>query len=491
MATYGTGASDGVCLPQAAGRFYPAAREALSQAVHGLLAGHPSPADGAPVTALIVPHAGYAYSGRVAGRGYAGVDGAGVKRVVVLAPSHRVAFRGLGVGCFRAFRTPLGDLPVDTASGAALASGGHGCAGHAEAFVGEHAIEVQLPFLQTVCPTAMLVPLLCGEIQPAAVDVIAARLAAVVPHEGTLWVVSSDFTHFGADFGYVPFTRDALARVEQLDRGVIETIRRRDTAAFREYLRATGATVCGADAIAILLSLLPRLGPAGDTRLLDYAQSGRLAHDDTHSVGYAAIAFCRPAGERAATAWQPSAWQPSAAAGEALLRLAREALVAAVRGQPLPPPAPGALPADLTRPGAAFVSLHVDGVLRGCMGSLEAEQPLYLDVIDNALNAGFRDPRFPPLQAAELARLSLEVSVLSALRPLADPTHFEVGRHGLLLRRGQQRAVYLPQVATEQGWDRQTTLEHLCRKANLPPGAWRQGATLQVFEACVFRDGRV
>lgn len=485
MAVLGTGAPDGVCLPQAAGRFYPAARAALSQAVQELLAGHPQAADGAPVTALIVPHAGYTYSGRIAGRGYARVDGAGIERVVVLAPSHYGAFRGLGVGCFRAFRTPLGDLPVDTAIGAALAHGGHGCAGHAEAFVGEHAIEVQLPFLQTVCPAATLVPLLCGEIQPEEVDVIAARLAAVVPHEGTLWVVSSDFTHFGKDFGYVPFTRDALARVEQLDRGVIETIRRRDAAALREYLRATGATICGADAIAILLSLLPRLGPAGETRLLEYTQSGHLAHDDTHSVGYAAIAFCRPSVDRAATAWQPSA-----AAGETLLRLAREALVAAVLGQPLPPPAPGALPADLTRPGAAFVSLHVDGVLRGCMGSLEAEQPLYLDVIDNALNAGFRDPRFPPLQAAELARLGLEVSVLSALRPLAEPTHFEVGRHGLLLRRGQQRAVYLPQVATEQGWDRQTTFEHLCRKANLPAGAWRQGATFQVFEACVFRDGR-
>jgi AmmeMemoRadiSam system protein B/AmmeMemoRadiSam system protein A len=431
-----------------------------------------------------VPHAGYAYSGRIAGRAYACAEGTRVERVVLLAPSHHAVFQGLGVGLFRAFRTPLGDLPVDASVCGELARSGPGCAARTEAFRGEHAIEVQLPFLQTVCPAARLVPLLCGEILPDEAPALAARLAALVPQQGTLWVVSSDFTHYGEEFGYVPFSSDVLARVEQLDRGAIAAILRRDGLALREYLQATGATVCGADAIGILLSLLPRLSSAWDARLLEYTQSGRLEHADTHSVGYAAIAFLEPAASPASPAWQPSA-----VAGQTLLRLAREALVAALLGQTYEPPEQEALPADLSGAGAAFVSLYVDGLRRGCMGSIEARQALYRDVIDNALNAGFRDPRFLRLQSAELARLDLEISVLSALRPLADPALFEVGRHGLVLRRGRHEAVYLPQVATEQGWTRQATLEHLCRKAGLPPGAWRQGAELQIFETCVFRGG--
>jgi AmmeMemoRadiSam system protein B/AmmeMemoRadiSam system protein A len=456
----------------------------LSQAVRGYLeGGEQAPGRGA-VGALIVPHAGYAYSGRIAGRAYACVDGTCIERVVVLAPSHAGTFRGLGVGQFRAFRTPLGDLPVDAAVCRELAGGGSGWANCAAAFQGEHALEVQLPFLQTVCPAARLVPLLCGEIQAEEVAALAARLAAVVPHEGTLWVVSSDFTHYGEDFGYVPFTQDVLARVEQLDRGAIATILPGDAAALREYLRATGATVCGADAIAILLGVLPQLGSAWEPHLLEYAQSGRLTHDETHSVGYAALAFCR-----AVASGEGPAWQPSAAAGEVLLRLARETLEAELSGRTPPSPEPAALPAELTRVGAAFVSLHTAGVLRGCMGTLEPRQALYLDAMENARNAGFRDPRFQPLQTAELAQLELEISVLGPLRRIAEPAQFEVGRHGLLLRRGRSSAVYLPQVATEQGWDRQTTLEHLCRKAGLPPGAWRQGAEFHVFEACVFGGG--
>jgi MEMO1 family protein len=485
MAAQDNETSAGLCPPNAAGLFYPAAREHLSQAIRGFLAGGLRPAGGAPAAALIVPHAGYVYSGRIAGRAYACVDGMDIERVVVLAPSHGAAFPGLGVGLFRAFQTPLGDLPVDVPLCQELVRAGV-CTSQPEAFRGEHAVEVQLPFLQTVCPTARLVPLLCGDLRPDDTEALAAGLADVVPRAGTLWVVSSDFTHYGAAFGYVPFTQDALARVEQLDRGVIETILRRDRPALLEYLRSTGATVCGADAMAILLALLPRLGSAWDSCLLEYTQSGRLEHDDRHSVGYAAIAFSSPA----AASQARHSWQPGAAAGLTLVHLARAALAAEVLGQTCPPPPRETLPADLTRPGASFVSLHIAGKLRGCMGSIEARQPLYLDVIENALSAGFQDPRFQPIAAQEITHLDLEVSVLSALRRIADPTQFEVGRHGILLRRGPCQALYLPQVATEQGWNRQEALDHLCRKAGLPVGAWRQGAEFQVFEACVFRGGR-
>lgn len=473
-----------VCAPCAAGSFYPGSQERLAALVRQLVETNPERAAGSEVAGLVVPHAGYVYSGKTAGRAYACAAGRQVTRVVVLGPAHHGGFRGLAVGGFEAFRTPLGEMPVDLAVCRGLCTGEALLASRREAFRDEHAVEVQLPFLQTVCPGAVLVPLLCGDLGPQEVPALARALARGVPQEGTLWVVSSDFTHYGEAFGYVPFTRDVLARVEQLDRGVIEAILRQDPEGLQEVLRATGATVCGADAIGVLLAVLKESGETLTARLLEYTQSGRMEHDETHSVGYAAIVFCR-AGE----AGVEGGWRgPSPAAGQHLVRLAREALAAGVRGEEPVPPDPEGLPAELLAPGATFVSLHCAGMLRGCMGSLEARQPLYVDVLGNALNAGFRDPRFGPLGADELGATEVEVTVLSPLRPIADAAQFQVGRHGILLRRGAQGAVYLPQVAVEHGWDRETTLDRLCGKAGLPAGAWRHGARLQVFEAQVFKE---
>ncbi len=486
MVVEGEAAQGGVCPPCAAGLFYPAAAARLEAALRDCLANTPPrPAGLGPAAALIVPHAALAYSGHVAGQAYTCVAGRQVERVVVLAPAHRAAFRGLALGTFRAFRTPLGDMAVDAAVCEELLRGGRGLTARRDVFRGEHSIEVQLPFLQTVCPAARLVPILCGDLGEEDIVPLAKALQTGVPAAGTLWVVSSDFTHFGPDFGYMPFTRDVLNRIEQLDRGAIGAVLRRDARAWREYVRSTGATICGADAIGLLLRLVQALGPEWVPRLLDYTQSGRLAHDETHSVGYAAIAFFRPA-----TVADVGPWRPSAAAGETLLRLAREALAAEVHGQPYTPPDATAVPPDVSAPGASFVTLHCHGALRGCMGSLEPHQPLYLDVVDNALNAGFRDPRFEPVMPAEWSAVRIEVSVLSPLHGLTDPRQIELGRHGIQLRRGQRSAVYLPQVASEQGWDLEATLSHLSAKAGLAAGAWRQGAEFEVFETCVFAETR-
>jgi AmmeMemoRadiSam system protein A len=142
----------------------------------------------------------------------------------------------------------------------------------------------------------------------------------------------------------------------------------------------------------------------------------------------------------------------------------------------------------LKRDGAAFVSLHRDGNLRGCIGNLEAVEPLYRNVIHNARNAAFQDPRFMPLTAAELAGLNIEISVLTPPRPIHSVDEFQIGTHGIILTKGQRRAVFLPQVAPEQGWDRETTLTHLSLKAGMGPDDWRRGAKYYVFEAIVFSE---
>lgn len=140
-------------------------------------------------------------------------------------------------------------------------------------------------------------------------------------------------------------------------------------------------------------------------------------------------------------------------------------------------------------PRATFVTLHAQGMLRGCIGSLEPQAPLYLSVHENAIGAALRDPRFPPVSARDVPRLTVDVSILSPIEPIAGPEAFRLGEHGIILEKGWNRAVYLPEVAPEQGWTVEQTLCSLSEKAGLPPDAWREGTSFKVFSSVVLSVG--
>jgi AmmeMemoRadiSam system protein A len=174
-----------------------------------------------------------------------------------------------------------------------------------------------------------------------------------------------------------------------------------------------------------------------------------------------------------------------------LLRLARLSIEAVLNNAE--PPDPFAGPAHdpgspLLEPRGVFVSLHRGERLRGCIGTMLGRQPLLLEVPEQALHAAFDDPRFPPVLVSELPDLEIEITILTRSRPVSSPEQIEVGRHGVVIERGERRAVFLPQVAIEQGWDRPALLRHLCRKAGLPPDSWRDGGKLEVFEGTVLRE---
>lgn len=169
-----------------------------------------------------------------------------------------------------------------------------------------------------------------------------------------------------------------------------------------------------------------------------------------------------------------------------LLELARATITAKANGEALPAPPPSTPALAETR--GAFVTLHSNGRLRGCIGYIEGVRPLAEAIVDNALSAAFRDPRFEPVVADEVAGLEIEISALTPLRAVGSWRDIQVPRHGVALTRGPRKAVFLPQVAAEEGWDRDTMLAHLAMKAGLPPDAWREGAAFQVFEADVFSE---
>ncbi|MDY0108575.1 MAG: AmmeMemoRadiSam system protein B [Candidatus Krumholzibacteria bacterium] len=466
--------------PILAGSWYPAQPDVLRERVATCLAGaepHRLPA-GTPVIAL-APHAGYQYSGPTAGKIYGLLAGRRYDAVFILAPSHRARLQRPALSSVDAFATPLGEVPVAVAIVRDLAdTGAYEVNDRAHAF--EHAVEIQLPLLQCALPAGTpIVPILFPHLDlPRRRD--AARALDRWRDGRHLFLVSSDLTHYGADYGYVPFTEDIPNRLAQLDTGALQKFLAGDAAGLVAYAEATGITMCGLEAAAVAIAA--PLPAGAQSVLLDYTRSGDPAGDYDLSVSYAAAVICRPneaiAGDRLSPAERAY-----------LVRLARAAVEAAVRGEPPPDPAAVARAAGcelsprLRAERGAFVTLTLDGRLRGCIGYIEGIKPLVEAVIDNAASAAVNDPRFTPVRPADLAPLHVEVSVLSPLRAVPGPEAIEVGRHGILLSKGRRQAVFLPQVATEQGWDLTTTLDHLAVKAGLPANAWRQDCAFQVFTA--------
>jgi len=268
-----------VLEPAVAGSWYPDDPGELRALVDGLLARAPEPPPQRPA-ALIAPHAGLMYSGAVAAAAFVSLRAHPFTRVVLLGPSHYAAFRGGVVPEAEGWRTPLGELPLE---------GEVELPRRTSPFLREHCLEAELPFLQRCLHAGFTaIPILVGpHSDPADLDAVA-RAVEPLLGSGTLLVVSSDFTHYGAAFGFTPF-RDALPdRIAELDRGALASIEAGEAGAFETYVARTGATICGRHAIGVLLRLdAVRRSPA--RRTLAYATSGEMTGSFDHSVSYAAV----------------------------------------------------------------------------------------------------------------------------------------------------------------------------------------------------------
>ena len=403
---------------------------------------------------LIVPHAGYVYSGAVAASAYARLAPLAqrVTRVVLLGPAHRVAFHGVALPGVDAFDTPLGRVPLD-AQGMALAATFPQVQVNAAAHAQEHSLEVQLPFLQSVLGPFTLVPLLVGRAAPAQV---AQLIEALWGGDETLVLVSSDLSHYHPYDECCRLDRDTVATIESLSPVIVHE------------------QACGATAVNAALMCAARHGLRAAT--LDLRNSGDTAGPADRVVGYASIAFEAPAAD--------------AALGGALLAQARAAIAQAF-GFVVDPPA--SLPA-LTAPGATFVTLTLEGHLRGCIGSLRAYRSLGEDVRANALAAAFRDPRFPPLDIRDFPRTRVEVSLLAEPVPLPvrDEAHacqvLVPHRDGVILSWGRHRATFLPQV-WESIPDAAGFLRELKRKAGLQPDFWAPDLALMTYRVDKWKEG--
>jgi len=275
--------------PNLAGSWYPEDAGALRDDVRGQLAtAQASPPRRDSVMAILSPHAGLRFSGATAGLGFRRVLGRRVERVVLLGPSHYAGYRGAAVPRAAEYRTPLGSVPIDTDTARELASRADVCADDSP-FQPEHSLEMELPFLQTALVEGWrLLPVLLGAGSTAASDEKVARALEPLWNDSSLFVVSSDFTHYGKRFGFVPFEDDVPDRIEALDRQAFDKIERLDLDGFERFVENDGKTICGRHAIGVLLRLAGRNVEAD---LTGYDTSGRIMSDWEASVSYASMVF--------------------------------------------------------------------------------------------------------------------------------------------------------------------------------------------------------
>jgi hypothetical protein len=457
--------------PNAAGVFYPDNPRELSGMIDAFLdAAGPEPITG-DIFALISPHAGLGYSGQAAAFGYKLIRNKPYKTVVVIGPSHQYGFSGVSVYPKGKFRTPLGDLGIDEEFTQKLLNQSAEVFFALSAFEKEHSIEVQLPFLQKTLSAFKIVPIVMGDCTFSTCRKFAGMLkAAIGERKDVLIIASSDMAH-----------RYDYREVEALDKLTLACLEEMDDQGLYYGFREAKLEMCGIFPVVTAIILAKESGYP-QLEVLKYTNSAEVTGKrikGTWTVGYASCVIGQKEGAKAMFNQNQK---------KRLLEIARKSIEAYLEsGKKLEvnndDPA-------LAKEMGAFVTLNERGRLRGCIGSLIGREPLYLTVRDMAVEAAVGDPRFSPLGLSELKDVEIEISVLSPLERIDNPDQIQMGRHGVLVRKGFNSGVYLPQVAVDTGWPKEKFLSSLCAdKAGLSPDAWKDKTTeIYIFTAEVFSE---
>lgn len=480
--------------PAVAGQFYPSDPAHLKLAVQQFLEDAVPAAVENPI-AIVVPHAGYLYAGQIIADAFRQVKGQNYETVVILGTNHgrnsaSQNLSGISIYPRGAYRTPLGDAQVDEAMANALLAEDSDCSSNTAAQDAEHSIEVQVPFVQNLFPTAKIVPVMIGMPDPAQCARLGKGLAKVVKGRHALIVASSDLSHY-------PSYKDA----SNVDRQTLDAIASLDPAQFGSRVRSLMSNnipnldtcACGEGPILAAMTAAKALGATHGV-VVSYANTGDgVAEDRSRVVGYGSVVFAGGHGATDTSALKrPAGSLPSgplqSADKKTLLKLARQSLQRFLTTETVP--LTRNLSPRLQLPQGVFVTLKEHGELRGCIGLLIGDFPVGLTTAWMAVQAGENDSRFRPVTLKELAALEIEISVMTPLKPISKPTDIVLGRDGVVIGKSGRQAVFLPQVATEQGWSLAEMLDQLCLKAGLLRDAWKSGAQFQVFQADVFSESQ-
>lgn len=462
-----------------AGSWYPGTRSELTRVLDGFFTGvgDMGMSGDEDIGVIVSPHAGYSFSGPVAAYGFKAVRSKKVSSVIILAPTHHFSFQGAAIWPEGAFVTPLGAVAVDKELADKVLAADKLFSSRRDVFEGkpgqpENSVETQIPFIQRTFPGAKIVPIIMGyPPDPGMIEAMASALVkAVGDRDDVLVDVSVDQSHF-----------HPLAQAISIDRAGLDAIEKFDIQGLWDGHVAGRMEVDGFHVVAAAMMFARARGYTA-VKVLRHATSADVTADASSVVGYASIIFFRKSEK-------PQGVAPlTAAHKERLLAIARACVDSFVMTGKAP--AIEESDARLLEEEGAFVTLKKQGNLRGCIGNIIGQGPLFRTVRDMAVAAASEDPRFTPVSPDELKDIDVEVSVLSKPRVVKTAGEIIMGTHGVIVHRGSRGGVFLPQVAVETGWSKERFLSELCsQKAGLPPDCWRDPATkLEVFTAEVFAE---
>ncbi|MFH1394826.1 MAG: AmmeMemoRadiSam system protein B [Candidatus Omnitrophota bacterium] len=500
-----TGVEDAVSKQaDLAGIWYPGSPEKLKAEVATYLNNAQVGHINGNIIGAIAPHAGIRFSGPIAAYTYRALAGQNLTKLVIVGFSHKYYFPNtVSVFSDDSFITPLGSIKIDMPLSEKIMASNPSIKNFPEAFASENSIELQLPFIQTVFGDNIQVVLisLCDQSKENA-EMLADTLYKVLKDEKNFAVVAStDMCHYLSYF-----------EAERRDRNTIKEIQAFEPELF--YLASAKEDhklMCGYGAVYAVMETSKKLG-ADKSIVLKYGNSGDFAPQTKNSVvGYLSALFIKTAEEDntnvvgdeknteinfpetsetedAVQGKKEEIGMLNEAQRKELLKIARDSIKLYLeKGKRLNVQTDDAL---LKENMGAFVTLHETGRLRGCIGRIIAAGPLYLAVRDMAIAAAVEDPRFRPLSLDELGKVDIEISVLSPMKKINDSDEIVMGKHGVMIKDGLRSGVYLPQVADETGWDRETFMNSLCvNKAGLSQDAWKTGSCeIYVFTAEVFGE---
>jgi len=463
--------------PNVAGAFYPDNPQEVSQLIDALLmAATPEPVEG-ETFAIISPHAGYGYSGQVAALGYKLIQGKPYKTVVVIGPSHWFGFSAVSVYPEGIFRTPLGDLVIDKEFTQQLLNQDKEVIFEPQAFSKEHSVEVQLPFLQKVLSDFKIVPIVMGDCPLLTCQKLAGLLKAAIGNRKDVLIVASSDMYHGYDY----------EETEVTDNLTLSSLKNMDAEGLYYGLREGKFQLCGGFPVVTTIILAKEFGH-NKLKVLKYTNSAIVTEKKVKGVWTVGYGSCIIDQEKACLPAGRESGMLNKNQRKRLLEIARNSIETYLKtGKKLQVSETDPV---LSKEMGAFVTLHERGELRGCIGNLIGSQPLYLTVRDMAVEAAVDDPRFPPVQLSEFKSIEIEISALSPMQRIDDPEKIQLGVHGVLVRRGFNSGVFLPQVATETGWSKEEFLSNLCaHKAGLSLDAWKDKSTeIYIFTAEVFSE---
>ena len=470
--------------PAVAGSFYPSSAKEIKSMIGPWM--HPADGSKAP-QAMIVPHAGYVFSGEVAASAFSRIPrGHSYKRIFLLGPSHRVGFAGASVDTLYAFaETPLGKVPVDNALAKGLIHKGDGAfTFRNDAHDREHCLEVQLPFLQMLFDEVPpIVPIVIGTQRLSVLQEIAEALEPYF-NENNLFVISSDFSHYPS---YEDAKKSDLYLADAITTGDLEQFLKALSTIDKMNYVGEDTAACGACAIAILLSMMDDQGRGHfEAEHVMYRNSGDSIYGDKDRVvGYNSIVFTRKEKTVAETP-EDHLFNFTDDERSHIIATARASIYNALGLEFDGDDSPVGVLKD--KGYGVFVTLHLNGRLRGCIGRFTSSASLHSTIREMAQSAAFDDPRFPSLTKREAQLVDIEVSVLSPLKKIASIDEFKLGRDGIYMIKGSRHGTFLPQVAEETGWTTEEFLGHCARdKAGIGWDGWKT-AELYTYQTEIVQE---